>query len=59
MLTVSAPNLGGVKAYLKSGFQQEGVLREDSHRDGEYHDAIVMSILRAEWELIHLHGAKN
>ncbi len=59
MLTVSAPNLVGVKACLKAGFQQEGVLREDSYRDGAYHDAIAMSILRSEWELIRLQDANK
>ncbi len=50
MLTVSSLNTGGVKAYLKAGFQQEGVLRQACYRDGAYHDKIVMAILRPEWE---------
>jgi RimJ/RimL family protein N-acetyltransferase len=48
-LTVSSVNSGGVKAYTKAGFQQEGRLRQASYRDGTYHDKIVMSILRSEW----------
>lgn len=50
MLTVSSLNTGGVKAYTKAGFQQEGVLRQACYRDGAYHDKIVMAILRPEWE---------
>jgi RimJ/RimL family protein N-acetyltransferase len=50
MLTVSALNIGGVKAYTRAGFQQEGVLREASFRDGAYHDKLVMALLRSEWE---------
>jgi RimJ/RimL family protein N-acetyltransferase len=50
MLTVSSLNTGGVKAYKKAGFQQEGVLRQASYRDEAYHDKIVMAILRPEWE---------
>ncbi|HXR64421.1 MAG TPA: GNAT family protein [Ktedonobacteraceae bacterium] len=50
MLTVSALNIGGVKAYTRAGFRQEGVLREASFRDGAYHDKLVMALLRSEWE---------
>ena len=50
MLTVSEPNIGGVRAYRKAGFQQEGVLRQACYRDGAYHDKLIMAILRPEWE---------
>jgi RimJ/RimL family protein N-acetyltransferase len=50
MLTVSSLNTGGIKAYVKAGFQQEGVLRQACYRDGTYHDKIVMAILRPEWK---------
>ncbi len=48
-LTVSDVNVGGVKAYQRVGFVTEGRLRDASYRDGRYHDKIVMSILRPEW----------
>lgn len=50
MLTVSSLNTGGIKAYSRAGFQQEGILRQACYRDGSYHDKIVMAILRSEWE---------
>lgn len=50
MLTVSSLNISGIKAYIKAGFQQEGVLRQACYRDGAYHDKVVMAILRPEWE---------
>ncbi len=50
MLIVSAPNTGGVKAYKKAGFKEEGKLRQASFRDNSYHDKIVMSILKKEWD---------
>ena len=50
MLTVSAINNAGVKAYSNAGFVVEGVLREACYRDGHYHDKIVMAILRSEWD---------
>jgi RimJ/RimL family protein N-acetyltransferase len=50
MLTVSAPNNGGIRAYEKAGFKKEGIMRNACFRDGEFHDKIMMSILKDEWE---------
>lgn len=50
MLTVSEPNIGGSKAYEKAGFKLEGKLREAAFRDNEFHNKIIMSILKSEWE---------
>ncbi len=50
MLTVSEPNIGGLKAYEKSGFKIEGRLREASFRANEFHDKLIMSILKSEWK---------
>ena len=49
-LTVSEVNRAGVTAYERAGFTREGVLRQACYRDGQYHDKLVMSILRPEWE---------
>jgi RimJ/RimL family protein N-acetyltransferase len=50
MLTVSAPNIGGIRAYEKAGFKFEGTLRQACYREEEYHDKIMMSILREEFK---------
>ncbi len=50
MLTVSETNTGGLKAYAKAGFVVEGRLRQACCRQGLFHDKIVMSILKAEWQ---------
>lgn len=50
MLTVSESNLGGIKAYTKAGFVVEGRLRAACCRNGLFHDKIVMSVLKAEWQ---------
>jgi RimJ/RimL family protein N-acetyltransferase len=42
-------NPRGQKAYLKVGFQREGVLRQSIFREGRYWDTIVMAILREDW----------
>ncbi|TGE28169.1 GNAT family N-acetyltransferase [Hymenobacter metallicola] len=49
MLTVSEPNAGGVKAYLRAGFQLEGRLRKACYRHNAFHDKLVMSVLKEEW----------
>jgi RimJ/RimL family protein N-acetyltransferase len=36
--------------YEKAGFRREGVRRDVLRWAGEYHSAIIMSILRPEWE---------
>jgi ribosomal-protein-alanine N-acetyltransferase len=43
-------NQRGIRTYEKVGFQKEGVLRQDTYRDGRYWDTIVMAILREEWD---------
>jgi RimJ/RimL family protein N-acetyltransferase len=50
MLSVSVPNVAGVKAYERAGFVIEGRFREAALRNGEFHDKFVMSILKSEWE---------
>lgn len=50
MLTVSESNIGGIKAYSNAGFVVEGRLRAACYRDGLFHDKIVMSVLKAEWQ---------
>lgn len=49
MLSVSVPNVAGAKAYERTGFVLEGRFREAALRNGEYHDKLVMSILKSEW----------
>jgi len=44
-LTVSEPNIGGVKSYRKSGFKQVEIIKNASFRDGKFHDKIVMEVM--------------
>lgn len=48
-LGVTAENRGGVRAYQKAGYREEGRLREDLYRNSRYYDSIRMSILRSEY----------
>jgi len=38
------------RIYEKVGFQTEGILRQESYREGGYVDAVAMAILRGDWE---------
>ncbi len=42
-------NEEAISTYEKVGFSEEGRLREALKRDGVFHDAILMSVLRSEW----------
>jgi len=48
-LGVNAEHIGAVKSYEKSGFVNEGVLRQEIYRNSKYYDAVRMSILREEY----------
>jgi RimJ/RimL family protein N-acetyltransferase len=50
VLQVYEYNPRGMRAYEKVGFRREGVLRQDTYRDGRYWDSTVMGILREEWK---------
>jgi len=43
-------NERGIRVYTKLGFKKEGVLRQDTYREGRYWDTIAMAILREEWD---------
>jgi diamine N-acetyltransferase len=49
-LRVDEDNKGGIRAYEKAGFVHEGRLRQSIYRDGQYHEMLIMSVLRSEWD---------
>jgi diamine N-acetyltransferase len=49
-LHVYETNPGAIRAYEKAGFVHEGKLRQSVYRNGCYIDALLMSILRSEWD---------
>ncbi len=49
-LETHASNERAVRAYRACGFVEEGRLRQHYYYDGAYNDAVVMGILRSEWE---------
>ena len=49
-LGVNAANSSAHKSYLNAGFKEEGRLRNEVYRAGEYFDVVRMSILRNEYQ---------
>jgi len=49
-LRVYEDNLRAIRVYKKTGFKQEGNLRQAHFQDGSYMDVILMSILRSDWD---------
>ncbi len=45
-LTVSDENIYALRAYKKAGFIEEGRMRQACFRDDQYHDKIMMSIIK-------------
>ena len=48
-LTVYAYNERAIGCYLKCGFLQEGTMRQAHYSEGQYHDHLMMGILRNEF----------
>lgn len=48
-LRVFSFNTQGIACYKKVGFIQEGIARKEVFRRGEYHDSIIMGLLRSEF----------
>ena len=46
----AADNPAEQRALTKAGMIEEGTVRHAEYRDGEFHDHVLFSILRAEWE---------
>jgi RimJ/RimL family protein N-acetyltransferase len=43
-------NSRALKSYAKVGFKKEGIRRHAVYINGEYHDSVMLSILRDEWK---------
>lgn len=50
MLNVYSFNSRAIKSYEKCGFVKEGVLRQALYKGGQYHDEVIMSILKEDYK---------
>lgn len=50
-LNVFSFNERAIKSYEKCGFKKEGILRQEVYRDDKYYDAIIMGMLKEEYEM--------
>jgi RimJ/RimL family protein N-acetyltransferase len=51
-LYTNADNARAIRSFEKVGFVREGVLRHQTRINGEWSDAVLMAILREEWEAL-------
>lgn len=51
-LEVFSHNLQGIRAYEKSGFKKEGILRDSLYYNGKFSDEIIMSIIQTDYDKI-------
>jgi RimJ/RimL family protein N-acetyltransferase len=58
-LRVFDTNPRAIRAYEKAGFALEARLREAHFADGRYHDDLMMSVLRPEWEATQTKPAQS
>jgi RimJ/RimL family protein N-acetyltransferase len=49
-LSVFEFNHAAISVYRKLGFREEGRMRQAIKRHGEFYDAILMAVLKTEWE---------
>lgn len=49
-LGVNTENKRAIRSYERAGFVREGVRRKLIYRNGRYYDALMMSVLREEYE---------
>lgn len=47
-------NIGSMKMHEKCGYKKEGVLRQSIFKNGAYHDQVLMSVLKEEFEEAYL-----
>jgi RimJ/RimL family protein N-acetyltransferase len=50
MTEVDAENEASRKALERNGYRTVGVRREQTFREGKWHDRWVAEVLRADWE---------
>jgi RimJ/RimL family protein N-acetyltransferase len=51
-LYTNADNVRAIRSFEKVGFVREGVLRHQTRMKGQWADALLMAILREEWEAL-------
>lgn len=46
-------NIGSLKMHEKCGYKQEGVLRDSVYKKGEFHDQILLAVIKADFGTIY------
>lgn len=49
-VSILSQNIGSIRMCEKAGFREEGRARDGAFKNGQYHDLVLMGVLRPEWQ---------
>ena len=47
-VSILRQNVGSIRMCEKAGFREEGTIREGAYKNGQYHDLVLMGVLKSE-----------
>jgi RimJ/RimL family protein N-acetyltransferase len=47
-VSILRQNIGSIRMCEKAGFRAEGTIREGAYKNGQYHDLVLMGVLKSE-----------
>jgi RimJ/RimL family protein N-acetyltransferase len=47
-VSILRQNLGSIRMCEKAGFKEEGTIRDGAYKNGQYHDLVLMGVLKPE-----------
>ena len=47
-VSILRQNLGSIRMCEKAGFREEGTIRDGAYKNGQYHDLVLMGVLKSE-----------
>jgi RimJ/RimL family protein N-acetyltransferase len=47
-VSIVRENVGSIRMCQKAGFREEGTIREGAYKNGQYHDLVLMGVLKSE-----------
>ena len=47
-VSILRENVGSIRMCEKAGFKEEGTIREGAYKNGQYHDLVLMGVLKSE-----------
>jgi RimJ/RimL family protein N-acetyltransferase len=51
-VSILRQNVGSIRMCEKAGFREEGTIREGAYKNGQYHDLVLMGVLKSEVQAV-------